>query len=277
METRTQLAGLCVGSLLLLGAATAPLGGLAQDEAAEPAAGTLDPADYSATIDHPFFPLTGMPAKLLVGEMTDPETGEVSKERIELSVPRATERVAGVEVTVLEEFGYVDGELDEHSRDYFAQGPDGTVYLFGERVDHFRDGQILDEPGTWLVGQDVPAPMVYLPAELEPGQTFEPEVVPGLAEDVATVVALDRSVATAAGTFDGCATIRIEDRVEGDVVDRFLCAGAGLVREEVPEGMPPADEEPEEGEDSEASEEEEGEGAEGSEGLGSIELVKLGP
>lgn len=232
MEIRSWTAGLAVGSLLLLGAAAAPLGSLAQEQAAPT---RLSPADYSAVIDHPLFPLTGMPVKLFVGESQDPDTDQVSRERIELRVSPATELVAGVEVTVLEEFGYVDGLLDEHSRDYFAQGPDGTVYLFGERVDHFQDGKLVEQPGTWLVGQDVSAPGVYLPAELAVGQTFVPEEVPGLVKDEATVIALDQTVTTVFATFDGCATIRVEDD-QGDVVDRSLCEGVGLVREQVPEG-----------------------------------------
>lgn len=244
-----------MGALVLLGAAAAPLGGLAQDQTA-PSAARLRPADYSPTIDHPLFPLTGMPVKLFVGESQDAQTGEVSKERIELRVSPATELVAGVEVTVLEEFGYVDGQLDEHSRDYFAQGPDGTVYLFGERVDHFQDGKLVEQPGTWLVGQDVDAPGVYLPAEIAVDQTFVPEEVPGLVKDVATVVALGQRVTTAFATFDGCATVRVADD-QGDVVDRSLCPGIGLVREQVPVGT--------------AGSGEEGEGPEGG-----IELVHLG-
>jgi len=164
-----------------------------------------------------------------------PGTRQVSKQRIELSVSPATELVAGVEVRVQEEFGYVDGKFDVHSRDYFAQGPDGTVYLFGECVAHFQNGKLIEQPGTWLVGQAIPAPTVYLPADLAVGQIFVPEEVPGLVKDVATEVVPDQTVATAAGTFDGCATIRVEDD-QGDVVDRSLSAGVGLVREQVPEG-----------------------------------------
>jgi hypothetical protein len=243
MDARKWFAGLGVASLLLIGGAS-PLASVAQAQSA-----TVNPADYSATIDHPLFPLTEMAPKLLAGASRDSATGQVSKERVELRVPPATEIVAGVEVTVLEEFGYVDGQLDEHSRDYFAQGKDGTIYLFGERVDHFQDGKLIEQPGTWLVGQDVPVPTVYLPAELAVDQTFVPEEVPGLVKDVATVVALDQVMTTSGGAFEGCATIRVADD-QGDIVDRSLCAGVGLVQEVVP--------------------------TDGGEPQGGIELVKLG-
>lgn len=224
MDSRSLLAGLGVGALMLLGAVS-PLAGTAQAQTA-----AVDPANYSAIIDHPLFPLSGMAPKILAGASRDTATGQISKERVELRVSPATEIVAGVAVTVLEEFGYVDGQLDEHSRDYFAQAKDGTVYLFGERVDHFQDGALVEQPGTWLVGQDVSTPMVYLPAELAVDQTFVPEDVPGLVKDVATVVALDQSVSTAAGVFTGCAILRVADD-QGDVVDRSLCADVGLVQE----------------------------------------------
>ena len=92
------------------------------------------------------------------------------------------------------------------------------------------------------------------------GQTFAPEVVPGLVAETATVVALDRPAATAAGSFAGCAVLRVEDD-RGAAVERTLCPGVGLVREAAGGG----------GEAGEGGEEE-GEAPEGG-----IELVKLGP
>lgn len=259
MDARRLVTRLGIGSLLILGAATtAPLASMAQARMSAPLVAEVNPADFATAVDHPLFPLASMPPKVLVGQTTDPATGQITKERVELRVSPATEMVAGVEVTVLEEFGYIDGRLDEHSRDYFAQGKDGTVYLFGERVDHFQDGQLIEQPGTWLVGQDVPVPFVYLPAELSVGQTFKPEFVPGLAEDVAIVTALDQSVTTAAGTFDGCAVLTIQD-LAGDVVDRSLCAGVGFVKEALA------------GDSAGVEDPATGEGPEGG-----VELVKLG-
>jgi hypothetical protein len=198
----------------------------------------INPADFSATIDNPLFPLSGLGPKVFEGVETDPETGEVVTIRLESTVLPETDTVAGVEVLVLREDDYVDGELVETALDYFAQHRDGSVYYFGERVDNFEDGELADHDGSWLAGDGDNLPGVIMPGDPVLGQLFKQELAPGVAEDEAKVVALDEAVTTPAGSFDGCLKTEDSNPLEEPVVIefKFYCPGVGLVREEFPEG-----------------------------------------
>ena len=221
------LVGLATGALLL---------GACGGGDGKPKVPSIDPADFQAKVDNPLFPLASLGPKVFEGEETDPETGEVIETRLESTVLPDTDVLAGVEVTVVEEKDYEDGELIESTLDYYAQHQDGSVYYFGERVDDYEDGQVVGHSGTWLAGEGENRPGIFMPARPEVGQEFEQERAPGVAEDRSKVVALDQAVETPAGSFSGC--VKTEDFSPLDNVTEFkyYCASIGLVREEPPDG-----------------------------------------
>ena len=196
----------------------------------------INPADFGTTIDNPLFPLSSLKPKLFEGEERDPETGEVIKTRLESTPLPQTDTVAGVEVLVLQEKDYEDGELVESTLDYFALHRDGSVWYFGERVDEYEGGKVVGHKGQWLAGEGGNQPGVYMPAQPKAGDEFAQEAAPGVAEDRSKVVAVNQTVTTPAGTFTGC--IKTEDFSPLDNVAEFkyYCPGVGLVREEPPGG-----------------------------------------
>jgi hypothetical protein len=199
---------------------------------------TIDPADYSTTIDNPLFPLSLLGPKLFIGEEADPDTGEVVEERLESRVLPQTETVAGVRVLVLEERAYTDGGLVEVALDYFAQHRDGSVYYFGERVDNYEDGLLRDHAGQWLAGEGDNLPGIIMPAQPVIGQTYQQERAPGVAEDAATVLSTNETVTVPAGRFTGCLKTRDFNPLEPDVVEfKYHCPGVGLTREEAEDGF----------------------------------------
>ena len=227
------------GYLLLVGMATlgvlilAACGGGGEDVAqTTPAA--INPADFQATIDNPMFPLSSLGPKVFEGEEPDPDTGELIQTRLESTVLADTDTVAGVEVLVLEEKDYENGEIVERTLDYFAQHKDGSVWYFGERVDGYEGGKVVGHEGQWLAGEGDNQPGIYMPAEPRVGEEFAQEMAPGIAEDRFKVVALDQAVTTPAGDFSGC--LKTEDFSPLDNVTeyKYYCPGVGLVREEPP-------------------------------------------
>ena len=87
---------------------------------------------------------------------------------------------------VLREIAFENGQLVERSDNYFAQADDGTVYYFGEVVDNYEDGVVVENDGSWVVGgptlpSDPPTtandnnPTVFMPANPEVGDVFKPE------------------------------------------------------------------------------------------------------
>jgi hypothetical protein len=219
--------------------------GLSYVAGSAPARASFDIAplvDLVAKVDHPMVPLATMPIKVFAGQERDPDTGETIAIRVEERVLPSTARVAGVDVTAVEVADYHDGEFHDVTTDYFAQGPDGTVYYIGERVDEYANGKIISHEGTWLTGEHVDEPGVFLPAAVRVGDTFYQERVPGVAEERFTVIAVNQTLTTPAGTFDGC--VRTEERnltnvdglLGGPTEQKVFCSGVGLVREDFPGG-----------------------------------------
>jgi hypothetical protein len=197
----------------------------------------IDPADFQAEVDNPFFPLSSAGPQVYEGEELDPETGETIEIRIESTVLSETDVVAGIEVTVVEVKDFEDGELVESTLDYYAQHKDGTVYYLGELVDEYEDGKVVGHGGQWLAGEGDNQPGIFMPADVQVGVEFEQERAPGVAEDRSKVVAVDQTVTTPAGAFSNC--IKTEDFDPlGDVTEfKYYCSDVGLVREEPPDGF----------------------------------------
>src|SRR2546425_5319892 len=208
----------------------APAIGLAGNDSAPSA--NLNPRDFSTNIDNPLFPLSTLGPKTFEGQDTDPDTGEVLATRLESAVLGKTRKVAGVEVLVLQEKVFANDELIERALDFFAQHEDGTVYYFGELVDNYENGKIVDHDGSWLAGKNGAEPGIVMSADPFVGQTFNQENAPGVAEDQSRVLALDENVKTPAGKFKGCAKFEDTNPLDSPPTTEFkwFCPGVGLVR-----------------------------------------------
>jgi hypothetical protein len=205
-----------------------------RDDGESGSSAAVNPADYSPKVDHPLFSLVSVRSQDFEGSERDPKTGEVTKTRAEKRVLDQAEKVAGVEVTVLEVKEYDGDELVERTLDYFAQHRDGSIWYFGERIDDYEDGKVKGHEGQWLAGKGNARPGLYLPANPVVGQEFAQEQAPGVAEDRSTILAVGAEVTTPAGRFTGC--IRVKDyapltKTEGF---KFYCPKLGIVREEEP-------------------------------------------
>jgi hypothetical protein len=146
---------------------------------------------------------------------------------------------AQVTCAVLREVEFEDGELVEISENYFAQADDGTVYYFGEVVDDYEDGVVVDHEGSWLVGgpaagdppQTLPVatPAVFCLANPEIGDVFKPEDVPGGPQETDTVRRTDRTVKVPAGRFTGCLEIG-EVSLPDSRETKWYAPGVGVVQ-----------------------------------------------
>jgi hypothetical protein len=231
---RRRLIAVC-GALVLgaLPAAACGSDGDDSDGGGEPAGGRsgagdarLDPARYSAKVDHPLMPLSSVRFKLLEGREGSTEI------RVRERVLRRTRKVAGVPVAIVDVKEYENDELVEHTLDYYSQRKDGSVFYMGESVDDYKDGKIVGHGGEWLAGKNGAKPGLFLPAKPKVGQKFEQERAPGVAEDRSTVVAVGREVTTPAGAFSDCIKTRDFAPLDSQVEFKFYCRGPGLVREQ---------------------------------------------
>ena len=182
---------------------------------------------FSTEVDNPFFPLPVGHRLVLEGEQSGADV------LVRITVLDEIETVAGVDTRVVEEYEATDGRVAEVSRNFFAQADDGTVCYFGEDVDVFdEEGQVTSHPGAWRADGEELLPGIFMPADPQPGQAFQQEVAPGIAEDQSKVVSLGDVAETPAGTFEETVTLLDRNPLDGSEDTKIYALGIGLIVDE---------------------------------------------
>lgn len=185
-----------------------------------------DPAQggYTLNITNPYFPLEVGAVSILEGT----EGGALL--RVVITVLDSTLDVAGVTTRIVEEVETEDGVLVEDSRNFFVQAVDGTVCYYGEDVDVYENGVIVDHPGQWRAGLNGAVPGILMTATPEVGQAFRQEVATGVAEDRAQFTAMGESVVTPAATFtQTLRSIETTPLEPGHTSLKIYASGVGLI------------------------------------------------
>jgi hypothetical protein len=186
----------------------------------------LDPARFSATVDHPLVPLAHVRHTVFTGTERSEESDGT---RVAV---RGDARVLGR----ASRGDFVDGELVERTRDYYAQRDDGSVWFLGEQVDDVEGGKVVGHEGQWRAGQGTAKAGLFMPATPRLGAVFQPERAPGVAEDRTKVMAVGLRVRTPAGSFTRCIRTRNDSPTEGATEFDTYCPAVGLVRQELEGG-----------------------------------------
>lgn len=141
----------------------------------------------------------------------------------------------------LQEMEIEDGEVAEISWNYFAQGDDGTVYYFGEVVDNYEDGVVVDHDGSWLVGGptlpgDPPDtvvavdPTIFMPGNPEVGDVFKPEDLFPFVDETDEILKVEKTVSVPAGHFVDCIKIEESSLLSEDTEIKWYAPGMGVVK-----------------------------------------------
>jgi hypothetical protein len=148
---------------------------------------------------------------------------------------RADDRMMTVRARVVEERETAAGQLKEVSRNFFAECA-GTqdVYYFGEDVDNYENGVIVNHDGAWMAGRNRAKPGIIIPGgAFLLGARYYQEVAPGVALDRGEHVAMDLDVRVPAGRFDDCVKVNETSPLEpGSVSTKIYCPGTGLVTDD---------------------------------------------
>jgi hypothetical protein len=145
---------------------------------------TLDPADFTTTIDNPYWPMS--PGTRWVYRETD-TTG--ARRDVVITVTDDTRTIAnGVTARVVHDVVTEQGALVEVTDDWYAQDGDGNVWYLGEDTAEYENGQVVGRGGSFEAGVDGAQPGIAMPAHLEPGLAYRQEYYAGKAEDNAAVV-----------------------------------------------------------------------------------------
>lgn len=186
----------------------------------------IDPAAFVDVIDNPYLPMP-VGARWVYEGTSD---GEV--ERIVITVTGDRKRVMGIDAHVVRDTVTVGGELVEDTFDWFAQDTEGNVWYLGETVEDYEDGKVVSTEGSWEAGVDGAQPGIVMPATPAVGDTYRQEFLPGEAEDMMEIIAVDGSVSVSAGSFARAVVTRDWSPLEPDVVEeKSYAPGVGKLRE----------------------------------------------
>jgi hypothetical protein len=215
--------------LLTLTAGVAILASAGRNEARY--APRIDAATFSATITNPYLPLH--PGNRWIYEGRSDE----GVERKVVEVTDEVRTVMGVPCVVVKDTVTLDGQLHEDTTDWFAQDAAGTVWNFGEATRKRGDDGQFTPAGSWEAGVNGALPGVVMPADPRPGAPYRQEYLPGEAEDMARILAVDGSLRVPYGSYVQVVVTRDWSPLDPGVAEhKHYAPGIGLIREEAVEG-----------------------------------------
>jgi len=193
---------------------------------------SFDPADFTHVISNRYYTRTpGMYAAY------EKETARGTLRKAIL-VTGETKTVMGVTTLVVRDRVWLNDHLLEDTNNWLAQDKDGTVWYFGEAIDHYRNGKLVSHDGSWEAGVDGARPGVMMVNQPRPGDPFRQEIYPGGAEDKGTVIEVGVSYRVPNGpSFSDCVHTRdwtpLEDQGPLDVsqasAEKYFCVGVGVM------------------------------------------------
>jgi hypothetical protein len=155
------------------------------------------------------------------------------RDTLTVTILPGTQEIDGVTTGILEERETKNGKLVEVSRNFLATDrKTGDVYYFGEDVDNYKNGKIVDHESAWRAGVGSARFGLMMPATPAVGQAFYQEIAPKVAKDRVEVVSTDASVKTPAGTFEHCVHLRETTPLEHDVSHKYYAPGIGIIKDD---------------------------------------------
>ena len=185
----------------------------------------IQPLSFTSQVDHPYFPLP--PGRVWTYRRSSAD-GPWS---YRVAVLPETHVVQGVECAVVRVVERHAGEVVEDTRDYFAQDAAGNVWYFGELALQYDSGRVVDIDGSWEAGVNGAKPGMILPARPHVGQTYRHEFRLLEAEDLGTILSVNRSANLTSGPFDQCIAVLDFSPLEQEAETKYYCPGYGLVLE----------------------------------------------
>jgi len=192
---------------------------------------SIDPANFVATIDNPFWPLApGTTYRYEGVRGTTPQTDdEVVTDR--------TKQILGITSTVVRDTVSEHGVAVERTLDYYAQDSQGNVWYMGEDSFELQHGQMVRASDSWLAGVKGGEPGIIMPANPQPHEQYRQEYYPpGQALDEATVLRLDGSVTVPYGSYSGVLVTSEYSPLEPQTEQKYYAPGVGEVEETVVKG-----------------------------------------
>jgi hypothetical protein len=192
---------------------------------------TINPADFTSTIDNRYWPLKPGTGYHYVGVRgTMPQTDDEI-------VTHRTKQILGVTSTVVRDTVSEHGSPVERTFDFYAQDKQGNVWYMGENSLELQHGHFVKASDSWLSGVKGGKPGIIMPANPQPGDAYRQEYYPsGKALDEAHVIGPGGTVKVPDGTFKRPLVTSEYSPLEPQTEQKYYVAGLGEIKERVVKG-----------------------------------------
>ncbi len=221
---RTRFVLALAASLAMLLFTTVPLTA-AKHRTRAAASPSINPANFVRGVNNKFFPLPPGTTFFYEGEKEGVPTSN------ETFVTRKTKRILGVTCIVVQDRAFESGVLAEDTLDYYAQDTAGNVWYFGEDTKELdANGNVISTQGSWLAGVNGATPGIIMEANPKKNDQYDQENAPGVAQDQAKVLSLDKSATVPYGSFDDLLLTQESTPLDPkDVENKYYAAGIGFI------------------------------------------------
>jgi hypothetical protein len=153
--------------------------------------------------------------------------------RLIITVLNETKLIGNIETRIVEENESLNGQTIEISRNYFAFCQQtGSIFYFGEDVDIFKNGKIVDHSGAWIaVGKNKSG--LAMPGLVLLGSRYYQEIAPGIAMDRAEIISINETIETPAGKFNR--VLKTEETTPLEPLNKEIklyAHGIGLIKDD---------------------------------------------
>jgi len=117
------------------------------------------------------------------------------------------------------------GDLIEFTKDYFVICEQtNSVFYFGEDVNNYESGKLVDHEGSWLHGTDNARAGLIMPGTILLGSRYYQEIAPDVALDKAEITSMNQTVNVHAGSFTDVIKMTETDDLEPGIQEDNLHA-----------------------------------------------------
>lgn len=184
---------------------------------------TLDPADFTAEIDNPFFPMVA--GTRWTYRETDSEGQKLD---VVVVATTDTKKLAnGITARVVRDTVSLKGDIIEDTFDWYAQDAQGNVWYMGEDTAEFEDGKVSSTAGSFEAGVDGALPGIAMLAGPRLGVQYRQEYYQGEAEDNAEVLSTTEMAEVPLGHFDDVLLTKETVTIEPDALE-YKLYGRGI-------------------------------------------------
>jgi hypothetical protein len=192
---------------------------------------SIQPADFVAAIDNPYWPLKPGTAYHYRG------VRGTTPQRDDEVVTHQTKKILGIPSTVVRDTVSDPSGPVERTFDYYAQDMQGNVWYMGELSLEKKHGKFAKASDSWLSGVNGAKPGIIMPGDPRPGDLYRQEYYPpGKALDEAHVLSRNGSVTVPNGAYKHVLVTSEYSPLEPQTEQKYYVKGLGEAAEKVVKG-----------------------------------------